>query len=68
MVEIEEEELAGLRNRAGLYDNLVNEHENLKQAHNQLKDDYISICRGQQKQNNDVDDFDKICADKFDKK
>lgn len=68
MVEIEQEELDSLRQRAGLYDELSAQHEELKNAHNTLKDDYIALCKGKQAtEQQQVDDFDRLCAERFKK-
>ena len=76
MVEIEQAELESLREKAGKYDSLNEEHtkltekhNNLLNSHDKLKDDYIALCKGQRsgEQEKPVDDFDKICQEKFDK-
>lgn len=75
MVEITQEEFERLTNiekehntLLETHNNLVAEHEELKGKHNTLKDDYIAICKGQHKGNDNTDDFDNYCSKKFGKK
>lgn len=67
MVEIEQEELTALREKASKYDELLPIHEELEKNHNSLKDDYITLCKGQQQSAPKADDFDTLCSSKFDK-
>ena len=75
MAEITQEELERLTGIEKKYnellpkhEELVAKHEELTTKHNSLKDDYISICKGQHStENNNTDEFDSVCKEKFDK-
>ena len=68
MVEIEQEELERLKDIENKYNTLLPEHEELVGKHNSLKDDYISLSKGQQTNGgNKQDDFDEYCSNKFKK-
>lgn len=76
MVEITQEEFERLTGIEKKYNELVpkheeltTKHEELTTKHNELKDDYISICKGQRgTENNNADEFDAVCNEKFDNK
>ena len=74
MVDIEQEEFDTIKAKADKYDELQAQHNTLLEQHNalkesngKLKDDYIALCKGQQQgeREKSVDDFDKICQEKF---
>lgn len=69
MVEVEQEELERLKGFESKYAELEKEHADLKTRHDTLKDDYISLSKGQQgKEEDNKDDFTAYCEKKFKKK
>lgn len=75
MVEITQEEFERLKGFESNYNELqakyneeVANHNETKNQLGTLKDDYIAICKGQLKGNEQsTDDFDSICKEKFGK-
>lgn len=65
MVEIDEEELATLRNNASQVSELKTSVDALKQ---ELKDSYLANISGQSTHQDDEDLFDVYCREKYDKK
>ena len=66
MVEIDEEELNSLRSRAEQFDTLKAEHDKLVADHNTLKDDYISLSKGQREDEmKSVDYFAEMCKKRY---
>lgn len=68
MVEIDEEELNSLRSMAEQFDTLKAEHDKLVADHNTLKDDYISLSKGQREDEmGSVDYFAEYCKKRYGK-
>lgn len=68
MVEIEQEELDLIKSKAEQYDVLKAEHDKLVAEHNTLKDDYISLSKGQHEDEmKSVDYFAEYCKKRYGK-
>ena len=73
MLEIAEEELNTLRDKANKYDylqprynELNSQHETLKSKHAELSESYISLCKGQEEKTaGNKDEFDDLCNKLF---
>ena len=69
MVELEQEEFERLKNFETMYNELKPQHDELVNKHNTLKDDYITLSKGQQPNgdSNKQDEFDALCSTRFKK-